>query len=69
MLHPITSYELAKLRIKEEHEYAARQRLVKAATSDKHRSIDMARLGEKLRVRVFGGSLFGGRRPAAGAGA
>jgi hypothetical protein len=62
----IHSYELAKLRIKEEHEYAARQRLAHAASSDKHRSIDMASLGEKLRIRVFGGSLLGGRRPAAG---
>jgi len=65
-MHPNTTHELAKIRIQELHEDAARQRLIRAASADRHRSIDITRLGEALRVRVFGGSLLGGRRPAAG---
>jgi hypothetical protein len=67
-MHPMTTHELAKIRIQELHEDAARQRLIRAATADRHHSIDIARLGERLRNRLFGSPLAGGR-PTAVAGA
>jgi hypothetical protein len=67
-MHPLASYELAKLKIEEEHRYAARQRLARAAGADRPRSIDFSSLGARLRVRLLGGSLLGGR-PTATAGA
>jgi hypothetical protein len=60
MLHPMTTHELAKIRIKELHEDAARHRLARAASADRPRSIDIARLGERLRNRLFGSPLGGG---------
>jgi hypothetical protein len=67
-MHPMTTHELAKIRIQELHEDAARQRLVRAASAGRPRSIDIARLGERLRTRLFGGPLSSGR-PTAAAGA
>lgn len=67
-MHPITAYELAKMKIEEEQRYAARQRLVRAVSADRHRSIDFSSIGQRLRVRLFGGSVFGGH-PTATAGA
>jgi hypothetical protein len=63
-MHPITTHELAKIRIQELHEEAARHRLARAASSDRPRSIDIARLGERLRNRLFGSPLAGGRPSA-----
>jgi hypothetical protein len=69
-MHPTISYDLAKIKIAEQHQYADRQRLAREAVREGPRAIDIATLGEKLRVRLFGGSALGGRtgRPA-GAGA
>jgi hypothetical protein len=65
-MHPMTTHELAKIRIQELHEEAARQRLARAASADRPRSIDIARLGERLHNRLFG-SLLGGGLPTADA--
>jgi hypothetical protein len=66
-MHPTIAYELAKFKIAEEQTYAARQRLARQAVSDRPRSIDIARLGERLRVRLFGGPAISGRPAGAGA--
>jgi hypothetical protein len=67
-MHPMTTHDLAKIRIQELHEEAARHRLARAASADRPRSIDIARLGERLRNRLFGSPLGGGL-PTAGASA
>ena len=66
-MHPYFSHELAKIKIAEELEYAARQRRAREAVSDR-RSIDFSSLGQRLRVRLFGGPALGGT-PTASAGA
>ena len=65
-MHPTTAYELAKVKIAEQHAYADRQRLAREAVSERPRAIDIASLGEKLRVRLFGGPTLSGPsvRPA-----
>jgi hypothetical protein len=73
LMHPTMLHELARIKIAEQHEYAARQRLVRAAESDRPRSIDMTKLSQRLRIRLFGGPAtqgtpVGAGRPA-GAGA
>ena len=65
-MNPIVSYELAKMKMAEQHAYADRQRLARQAVSERPRAIDIASLGEKLRVRLFGGPTLG-RRSAGGA--
>jgi hypothetical protein len=67
-MHPYISQELAKIKIAEELEYAARQRRAREAVSDRPRSIDFSSLGQRLRVRLFGGPALGGK-PTAHAGA
>jgi hypothetical protein len=72
-MHPTILHELAKIKIAEQHEYAARERLARAAESDRPRSIDMTKLSQRLRVRLFGepdsqGKSVGAGKPA-GAGA
>ena len=67
-MHPTIGYQLAKIKIEEQMQYAARERLAQAARKDRPRSIDIATLGERLRVRLFGGPALGGR-PAAGSNA
>jgi len=67
-MHPYITHELAKIKIAEELEYAARQRRAKEAVSDRPRSIDFSNLGQRLRVRLWGGPSWGGGKPA-GAGA
>jgi hypothetical protein len=67
-MHPMQTHELARLKIADELAYAARERRAREAVSDRPRSIDFASLGQKLRVRLFGGPSLGGQRPA-GAGA
>ncbi len=66
-MNPHISYQLAKIKIAEEHEYAARRRLARQAVSERPRSIDFASLGQRLRVRVLGGPSVGGRSADAGA--
>jgi hypothetical protein len=63
-MHPIMVHELAKIKIAEELEYAAKQRRFRDAVSDRPRSIDFSSIGERLRVRLFGGSAVG-RTPTA----
>lgn len=67
-MHPHIGYSLAQIKIEEQLQYAERERLAQAVRKDRPRSIDIARLGERLRVRLFGGPLFSGR-PTAGAAA
>ncbi len=67
-MHPTIAYDLARYKIEEELQYAARQRLARAGESDRPRAIDFSTLGQRLKVRLFGGSLIGGR-PTAAAGA
>jgi hypothetical protein len=59
-MHPHIYQELAKIKIAEELQYAARQRLLRDAVSDRPRSIDFSSLGQRLRVRLFGGKAWGG---------
>jgi hypothetical protein len=66
-MHPMQTHELARIKIADELAYAARQRQARDAVSDRPRSIDFSTLGQKLKVRLFGGPSLGGR--AAGAGA
>ena len=66
-MYPIT-YDMVKFKIEEELQYAARQRRAREAASDRPRSIDFSSIGQRLRVRLFGGPGFGGR-PTAAAGA
>jgi len=67
-MHPMMVHELARIKIAEELEYAARQRRARDAVSDRPRSIDFSSIGQKLRVRLFGGPAIGGT-PTAAAGA
>jgi len=67
-MHPTTQYDIVKFKIEEQMQMAARERLAQAARKDRPRSIDIASLGERLRVRLFGGPALGGR-PTAGANA
>lgn len=66
-MHPMQTHELAKIKIAEELRYAARQRQAREAVSDRPRSIDFSNLGQRLRVRLFGGPALGGRPAGAGA--
>jgi hypothetical protein len=66
-MHPTIAYELAKLKIAEDHAYASRQRQAREAVREGPRSIDFGGLGERLRVRLFGGRAIGGRPAGAGA--
>jgi hypothetical protein len=66
-MHPTVAYELAKIKIAEEQQYAARQRLAREAVREGPRAIDFGGLGERLRVRLFGGPAIGGRPAGAGA--
>jgi hypothetical protein len=67
-MHPMMVHELARIKIAEELEYAARQRRARDAVSDRPRSIDFSSIGHKLRVRLFGEPAIGGT-PTATAGA
>jgi hypothetical protein len=67
-MHPYIAQELAKIKIAEELEYASRQRRAREAVSNRPRSIDFSSLGQRLRIRLFGGSALGGT-PTAQAGA
>lgn len=66
-MHPMQSHELARLKIADELAYAARQRQARDAVSDRPRSIDFSTLGQKLKIRLFGGPALGGRPAGAGA--
>jgi hypothetical protein len=66
-VYPMQTHELARLKIADELAYAARQRLVRAASKDRPRAIDFSSLGQKLRVRLFGGSALGAKPAGAGA--
>ena len=66
-MHPMQTHEIARMKIAEELAYAARQRQAREAVTDRPRSIDFSSLGQKIKVRLFGGSLLGGRPAGAGA--
>jgi hypothetical protein len=59
-MHPYLTHELTKIKIAEELEYASRQRRAREAVSNRPRSIDFSSIGERLRIRLFGGSALGG---------
>jgi hypothetical protein len=59
-MHPTMAYELTRIKIAEQHAYADRERLARQAVSDRPRAIDIAALGERLRVRLFGGPAVNG---------
>jgi hypothetical protein len=59
-MHPTMVHELAKIKIAEELQYAARARMARDAVSDRPRSIDFSSIGQRLRVRLFGGPALGG---------
>jgi hypothetical protein len=67
-MHPYIAQELAKIKIAEELEYASRQRRAREAVRNGPRSIDFSSIGQRLRVRLFGGPALGGK-PTAQAGA
>jgi hypothetical protein len=60
-MHPYIVHELTKIKIADELAYAARQRLVREATTDRPRSIDFSNIGQRLRVRLLGGSALGNK--------
>ena len=62
-MHPSIAYDLAKMKIEEDQQQAARQRLARVVSKDRPRAIDFASLGRRLRVRLGAGSAFG--RPSA----
>jgi hypothetical protein len=66
-MHPTIAYELAKIRIEEDLQYAARERLAQTVRKDRPRSVDFSSLGRRLRLRLGGGLSLG--RPSATAGA
>ncbi len=66
-MYPMQTHELARLKIADELAYAARERRAREAVSDRPRSIDFSTLGERLRVRLFGGPNLGGKPAGAGA--
>jgi hypothetical protein len=66
-MHPQLYHELARIKIAEELEYAARQRLARGSADDRPRSIDFSTLGQRLRVRLLGGSAPGNTAASAGA--
>ncbi len=63
---PMMTYELVKMKIDEDLQQAARERRAREAVRNRARPIDFASVGERIRVRLFGGPRLG--RPA-GAGA
>jgi len=62
-MHPTMAYDLAKIKIEEELQYAARERLARAASSDRPRAIDFSSLGRRLKVKLTGGGAL--NRPTA----
>jgi hypothetical protein len=60
-MHPQQYQELARIKIAEQLEYASRQRMLRDAVNDRPRSIDFSSLGQRLRVRLFGGTAWGGK--------
>lgn len=68
-MHPQMYQELARIKIAEQLEYAAQQRMLRDAVSDRPRSIDFSSLGQRLRVRLFGGTALGSRTGGTPAGA
>ena len=60
-MHPQMYQELARIKIAEQLEYAAQQRMLRDAVSDRPRSIDFSSLGQRLRVRLFGGTAWGAK--------
>lgn len=56
-MHPATMYELAKLRIAEDHRQADYQRLVREAGASRPPTIDAARFRQRVN------KLFGSVRP------
>lgn len=59
-MHQAMISELVRIKIAEELEYAARERLARGAAVDRSRTIDMAKVAYRLRVRIFGPRTTGG---------
>lgn len=72
-MHPYIAHELVKHKIADELRYAELERRARLAATDRPRWIDFSTLGQRLRVRLLGGTALGsgpalGGKPA-GAGA
>ena len=67
-MHPTMTHELARIKIADELEYAARQRRAREAMADRPRSIDFSTIGQRLKVRLLGGPAISDK-PAVTAGA
>ena len=67
-MHPTMAYELVKIKIAEDLEYAARQRPPVRSSAIGRAGLDFSSIGQRLRVRLFGGPALGGT-PTATAGA
>jgi hypothetical protein len=66
-MHPVMVYEMARIKIAEEREWAARQRLARGASPDRQRWIDFSSVVQRVRGRFHGGAATGGTPAAAGA--
>jgi len=54
-MHPVTQYEIAKMRVQELHQEAERERLIRRAAHDRQRGVEWTSFGSRLRARLFGG--------------
>jgi hypothetical protein len=66
-MHPLIAYDLAKLKIAEQHKYAELERRARLAATDRPRWIDFSSLGQRLRARLGAGPALGGKPASAGA--
>jgi hypothetical protein len=64
-MHPYITHELVKHKIAEDLRYAELQRRARQAAVDRPHWIDFSSIGQRLRVRLLGGTAMGGS-PALG---
>jgi hypothetical protein len=67
LMHPGMVHELARIKIAEDLEWAARERLARGASPDRQRWIAFSSLVQRARGRFLGGAATGGTPAAAGA--
>jgi hypothetical protein len=59
-MHPYITHELVRHKIADELRYAEHERRARLAAIDRPHWIDFSSLGQRLRVRLLGGSAMGG---------
>jgi hypothetical protein len=59
-MHPYIAQELVKYKIADELRHAELERRARLAATDRPHWIDFSSLGQRLRVRLLGGSAMGG---------